>query len=198
MNEDSQFCVNIFTVCPANMTEATCPKDLFAAHECCKENNFNVIWIQEEDCLKLKPCKEDVFMLAKFSGDIFEYLRGFKCTIIGPQCLLVSIQKGEPLPDVPSPVFTVAMKGLTVTSTGFNIQEKKNLSDRVQFMGGKVYHCYCFIMYCYNELEISNIIHRYLHHSISWKCHSFVGQGCNRVQPKIQSSGFTRNSTDDC
>lgn len=137
MNSDnSQFCVNIYCVMPSSCTEATCPKDLFSAYECCKENNFNVTWLQEEDCLRLKPCKEDVFILSKFAGSLFDNLRRFKCTIIGPQCLLVSVHKGEPLPEVPSPVFTVAMKGLTITSTGFNPQEKKEIADRVMFMGG--------------------------------------------------------------
>ncbi len=28
------------------------------------------------------------------------------------------------------------MKGLTVTCTGFNAQEKKDLSEKIQFMGG--------------------------------------------------------------
>lgn len=135
-NDNSQFCVNIYCVMPSNCTEATCPKDLFAAYECCRENSFNVTWLQEKECGLLKPCKEDVFILAEFSGSLFENLRKYKCTIIGPQCLLVSVHKGEPLPEVPSPVFTVAMKGLTITSTGFNAQEKKDIADHVQFMGG--------------------------------------------------------------
>ncbi|KAK4018542.1 hypothetical protein OUZ56_000592 [Daphnia magna] len=134
--ENSQFCVNIFCVMPSNSTEATCPKDLFQAHECCKENGFNVNWIQEEACMKLKPCKEDVFILSEFVGPLFEFLRHFRCTIIGPQCLLVSVNKGEPLPDVPTPVFTVAMKGIIVTTTGCSPQEKKDIQEKVQFMGG--------------------------------------------------------------
>ena len=104
--DNSQFCVNIYCVMPSNCTEATCPKDLFSAYECCRENNFNVSWIKEDECQKLKPCKEDVFILAQFSGSSFEHLRCFKCTIIGPQCLLVSVHKGEPLPEVPSPVYS--------------------------------------------------------------------------------------------
>jgi topoisomerase (DNA) II binding protein 1 len=134
--ENSQFCVNIFCVMPNNSTEATCPKDLFRAHECCKENGFNVNWIQEEACMKLKPCKEDVFILSEFVGPLFEFLRQLKCTVIGPQCLLVSVNKGEPLPDVPTPVFTVAMKGIIVTTTGCTPQEKKEIQEKVQYMGG--------------------------------------------------------------
>lgn len=146
--DNSQFCVNIFCVMPSHATEATCPKDLFLAHECCKENGFNVTWIQELECVKLKPCKEDVFILSEFTGSLFDYLRRFKCTVIGPQCLLVSVQKGEPLPEVPTPVFTVAMKGLVVTTTGCSPQEKKEIQEKVQFMGGT-----------YSSAFVNNVTH---------------------------------------
>lgn len=146
--ENSQFCVNIYCVMPTQATEATCPKDLFQAYECCKENGFNVSWIKEEDCKKLEPTKEDVFILAEFTGPLFDFLRKQKCLVIGPQCLLVSVHKGEPLPEVPTPVFTVAMKGLVVTSTGCSAQEKKEIQEKVQFMGG-----------LYSSAFIGNVTH---------------------------------------
>ena len=134
--ENSQYCVTIFCVMPHQATEATCPKDLFSAFEVCKENGFNVSWVEEEETLLMKPSKEDVFILAEFTGKLFTFLRNFKCTIIGPQCLLVCVQRNEPLPDVSYPVFTVGMKGVVVTSTGCNAQEKKDIQEKVQFMGG--------------------------------------------------------------
>ena len=134
--DNSQHCVTIFCVMPTNLTEATCPKDLFQAFKCCQENGFNISWKTEEEALVMTPNKEEVFILAEFSGKLFTYLRKFKCTIIGPQCLLVSVQKNDPLPEVFYPVFTVAMKGLVITSTGCNTQEKKDIQEKVQFMGG--------------------------------------------------------------
>ena len=71
-----------------------------------RENNFNVQWMEEADGIKAQPSKEDVFIVSHFTGPLFEHLRRFKCTIIGPQCLLVSVARGEPLPEVPSPVFS--------------------------------------------------------------------------------------------
>lgn len=97
--ENSQFCVSVHCVLGHNVTEATCPRDLFQAYECCKENGFNVTWVDEADALKMNPQKEDVFIMSEFSGNLFSYLQQFKCTIIGPQCLLVCIQKNMPLPD---------------------------------------------------------------------------------------------------
>ena len=96
---NSQFCVNIYCVMPTNATEATCPRDLFQSYECCRENGFNVTWVEEADALRMSPTKEDVFIMSEFAGRLFINLQRFKCTIIGPQCLLVSVQKGEPLPD---------------------------------------------------------------------------------------------------
>ncbi len=68
-------------------------------YECCRENGFNVTWVEEADALRMSPTKEDVFIMSEFAGRLFINLQRFKCTIIGPQCLLVSVQKGEPLPD---------------------------------------------------------------------------------------------------
>lgn len=38
------------------------------------------MWINEMKCNKMKPVKNDVFIMEKFEGDIFHKLKTFKCS----------------------------------------------------------------------------------------------------------------------
>ena len=128
--------LTIFCVEPSQATEATCPNDLIQqAYECCKKEGLDVALVSEKKVMNILPREEDVFVLSEFVGPTFDFLRQCKCTVIGPQCLLVSVHKGE-LPEVPAPVFSVAMRGLVITTTGCTAQEKKEIQEKIQFMGG--------------------------------------------------------------
>ena len=131
-----QLCVNIFCVMPIDTTEATCPKDLFRAHECCKKNGLNVSWVQEDARRMLNPSKENVFVLSAFVGPLFEFLRKAEFKIIGPQCLLVSLMTGNPIPNLDSPIFNTAMKGTVVTTTGFSSKENPIAPSRESAIHG--------------------------------------------------------------
>lgn len=37
------------------------------------------MWMNEKECSKMKPDKNDVFVMEKFEGDTFNNLRTFKC-----------------------------------------------------------------------------------------------------------------------
>jgi hypothetical protein len=37
-------------------------------------------WVAEKICNKMKPSKNDVFIIEEFKGDLFEKLRKFKCS----------------------------------------------------------------------------------------------------------------------
>ena len=71
----------------------------------------------------LKPSEENVFVLSAFVGPLFEFLRKAEFKIIGPQCLLVSLMTGNPIPNLDSPIFNTAMKRIVVTTTGFSSKE---------------------------------------------------------------------------
>jgi len=131
---NSQLCEKVFCVIPVNSSEAACTKNLFLAYKCSKENGLNVVWIPEKNCLGLKPCKENVFVLAEFGSPLFDHLQSFECTVVGPQCLLDSLKNRNPI--IANAVFNLAMKGITATTTGFSIREKKDIEMKIQFMGG--------------------------------------------------------------
>ena len=56
-------------------------------------------------------CKfQDVFVVDPFEGVGFEHLMRYRCTIVGPRCLLTCLQKGEPVPDLPYPMYTASFR----------------------------------------------------------------------------------------
>lgn len=72
-----------------------------------------------------------------FEGAAFSHLStNFKCTIVGPQCLLSSLDEGLPVPDMPYPMYTAAMRDCIVTSTGFEKENKTKIQKLVEQMGG--------------------------------------------------------------
>ena len=66
-----------------------------------------------------------------FEGIGFEHLTRYKCTIVGPRCLITCLQKGEPVPDLPYPMYTASFRNLIVTSTGFSKDQKNDLQVKV-------------------------------------------------------------------
>ena len=78
-----------------------------------------------------------MFVIDPFEGEGFLHLSKFKCTVIGPRCLLTCLIKNQPVPNLPYPMYTVAMEGMVVTSTGFQGKDdKKELQNKVEKMGG--------------------------------------------------------------
>ena len=51
-------------------------------------------------------------------------------------CLLACLQKSEPVPDLPYPMYTASMTKLIVTSTGFSKDKKEEIQMKVERMGG--------------------------------------------------------------
>ncbi|XP_045617941.1 DNA topoisomerase 2-binding protein 1 isoform X2 [Procambarus clarkii] len=129
--------ISIYFVLPPGLTEATCSTGLLCAYQACHDNGLSSTWLSTEDCLKLVPTKQDVFICDPFEGKAFEYLiSGFKCVVLGPRCILSSIHRKEPIPELPSPIHNTAMKGLVITTTGFEKDVKADLQWLIERMAG--------------------------------------------------------------
>ncbi|XP_053987839.1 DNA topoisomerase 2-binding protein 1-A isoform X1 [Hylaeus volcanicus] len=139
VNEESQFDtdVNLYFVVPKKYnSEDDCVEDMWHAYNKCCEHDLQPTWIAEVKCNKMKPAKNDVFIMEEFEGDIFENLKTFKCPIVGPRCLLLCFINGEPIPEGRSPVYTTAMRGLCICASGFPQKEKEHIEKLVEYMGG--------------------------------------------------------------
>ncbi|XP_076627119.1 mutagen-sensitive 101 isoform X1 [Colletes latitarsis] len=139
VNEESQIDtgVNLYFVVPNKYkSENDCAEEMWHTYNKCCENELQPMWITESKCDKMKPAKNDVFIMEEFQGDTFEKLKTFKCPIVGPRCLLLCFINGEPIPEGKSPVYTTSMRGLCICASGFSPQEKEQIEKLVEYMGG--------------------------------------------------------------
>ncbi|XP_012256497.2 DNA topoisomerase 2-binding protein 1-A isoform X1 [Athalia rosae] len=126
-----------FVITHKQKDENDCSKDMWHAYNSCDEHELSPKWIQEKMCNTLAPGKKDVFVMEDFEGPTFDKLSKLKCfRIVGPRCLLSCFMTGEPIPEGNSPIFTTAMRGLTVSVSGLSPEAKEKVGQKVEYMGG--------------------------------------------------------------
>lgn len=54
----------------------------------------------------------------------------------GPPCIYESVRRGKPLPDSKYPIYSRALEGLCITTTGFHARKKSDVETLIRFMGG--------------------------------------------------------------
>jgi len=123
-------------IIPDGKSEVTVSQPLSLAFEKSKEAGLSAIWIKEKDILDIKPTQDDVIVIDPFSGPAFNHLRQFKCSVLGPSVLLSCLATSSPVPTLPYPVYSIAMRGLLVTCTGVDMEKKKKIRKLVERMGG--------------------------------------------------------------
>ena len=109
------------------------------AWEDCKKYELDSEWISTSELRNLNlELQRSVFVLERFEGEVFEFLKENNCRIVGPQCVLSCLQTQTSLPNVQYPVYSVAFRGTVVTCTSVPRQERDRLSELIQLMGGTV------------------------------------------------------------
>ncbi|KAF5302459.1 hypothetical protein FQR65_LT08549 [Abscondita terminalis] len=105
----------------------------------CKQNNIDCEWYLEEECVNHKSLKTDFFIFQDFHGKTFDQIRASKSIrILGPWCLLTCLMEGKRIPNYSWPIYSVAMMDCTVAFSSLNKAEKKELQEKVEYMGGYV------------------------------------------------------------
>ena len=139
--------MKIFFIIPKGRTEVTVSDGMSQAHDVSKRIGLDVQWSQEEDLsakLKehnLKSLPEIVVIEPSHSSPCVEHLtqlcREGILTLLGPQCLMSCLQANWPVPDTRHPVFTGALRGCVVTSSGVrDPRERQRLRGTVEAMWG--------------------------------------------------------------
>jgi len=123
-------------VIPQGKTEVTVTQVMSLAFDKSKEAGLSTMWIKEQDVLNVKPNKADVIVLDPFSGPAFNHVSQYSCSVLGPSVLLSSLATNSPVPELPYPVYTSAMKGMIITTSGMDLGEKKKLKQMVERMAG--------------------------------------------------------------
>ncbi|XP_023332368.1 DNA topoisomerase 2-binding protein 1-A [Eurytemora carolleeae] len=145
--EDEDEKVALRFVIPTGESELTVSDGMVNAFQLCSEQGFEPTWIKENKLLELNPTKTvtfiqgdlDVFVFDPFEGPGFEHLtksNKFKCTVVGPMCLIPCVEENSPIPNLPYPMYSTAMKGLWITISGFHKDEKAEIQTLIERMSG--------------------------------------------------------------
>ncbi|XP_011139690.1 DNA topoisomerase 2-binding protein 1-B isoform X2 [Harpegnathos saltator] len=131
------FDVKVHFVIPDHReSENDCSEKMWQAFNKCDGLGLQPQWINKEFCDKIKPSKNDVFVMEDFKGDLFEKLKKSKCSIVSPNCLLICFDNNEPIPEGNSPIYTTAMRGICICASGLSPESKDQIQQWVQYMGG--------------------------------------------------------------
>ncbi|KYM95649.1 DNA topoisomerase 2-binding protein 1-A [Cyphomyrmex costatus] len=129
--------INIYCVVPSHLeSEDDCSEKMWQAFNKCNELSLRPEWVSEQFCCNMKPQKNDVFVIEEFKGETFEKLKNFKCSIVSPKCLLICFLNGESIPEGNSPIYTTSMRKMCISASGFNVETKDWIQQRVEYMGG--------------------------------------------------------------
>ncbi|XP_035896167.1 DNA topoisomerase 2-binding protein 1 [Anopheles stephensi] len=139
---DQQLAKLYFVLRVGHNSNENASEDMKMAYTTAREHNDNEElqgWITEDECLKMDEqtlTKRHVFVFEKFTGTAFEHARKSPSTVIGPRCLISCFMDNETIPLGVHPVYTTAMRNLTVCSSGLKAKEKSLVSQLVCHMGG--------------------------------------------------------------
>uniref|UniRef100_A0A182P507 BRCT domain-containing protein n=1 Tax=Anopheles epiroticus TaxID=199890 RepID=A0A182P507_9DIPT len=139
---DQQLAKLYFVLRAGHDSNENASQDMKMAYTTAREHNDNEElqgWITEDECLKMDEqslTKRHVFVFEKFTGTAFEHARKSPSTVIGPRCLISCFMDNETIPLGVHPVYTTAMRNLTVCSSGLKAKEKTLISQLVCHMGG--------------------------------------------------------------
>ncbi|XP_037075712.1 protein ECT2-like isoform X2 [Pollicipes pollicipes] len=91
-----------------------------------------------EECLADSEF-ETIFLVKEFDGELFTHLVDSDGIVLGRPALLDIVARGIPMPNLSRPLFSAAMKDVTMCFTGFRMrQQLKRLVDLVHHLGGSV------------------------------------------------------------
>eukprot|EP00092_Neocalanus_flemingeri_P040838 GFUD01044457.1.p1 GENE.GFUD01044457.1~~GFUD01044457.1.p1 ORF type:complete len:510 (+),score=168.37 GFUD01044457.1:65-1594(+) len=127
--------VMVSFVIPQGRTEIT--EALDQAFTESKKAGLAPLWVEEQEVLNMSLTKMDVLVMDPFSGLGFNHVTSdLKCTLVGPRCLLACLASNTPVPELPYPVYTAAMKGMIITTSGLEKNEKDKIKLMVEQMAG--------------------------------------------------------------
>lgn len=106
------------------------------AFQAMDSNQMEPIWITEEDCLKVSKKESKLYVMDPFEGKAFEHLKSVNCRIVGPLCILYCLEKEDVLPKRPHPVYSVAMRKITVSCSNVDNSCREDIRSKVELMGG--------------------------------------------------------------
>lgn len=157
---------HLLFVQPQELSYDELSDSLKLAFRCMDDRNFDPVWVSETECLNvLKKDPTRIFVCDPFSGmtchhllmvviiflncifkissllisgKVFDHLVQTQSRVVGPQCILKCLSTNQPIPRLPNPLYSTAMKTVILTCTNMDRNQKEYIERKIQLLGGIV------------------------------------------------------------
>jgi len=134
--DSGDYSVRLRLLLPSGCDETRVSAALAEAFDFAREAGMEPAWVTEA-AIQDSYSPTTVYVCDPFSGPGFHYLCSVSHSpLLGPRTLVSCLKTMSPVPRLPSPLYTVAMRGLTVSLTGFPAEERSRLAGLVSWMAG--------------------------------------------------------------
>ncbi|TKS87567.1 DNA topoisomerase 2-binding protein 1-A [Collichthys lucidus] len=95
--------------------------------------------IDEDVVLQMDHNDKSLFVFSSFTTPAFLHCKKLGCRVVSPLVVLYCLQHQHCVPKAETPVYNMAMAGITVSCTSLDKETRMEVMDLVQLMGGRVY-----------------------------------------------------------
>ncbi|XP_027130123.1 DNA topoisomerase 2-binding protein 1 [Larimichthys crocea] len=95
--------------------------------------------IDEDVVLHMDHNDKSLFVFSSFTTPAFLHCKKLGCRVVSPLVVLYCLQHQHCVPKAETPVYNMAMAGITVSCTSLDKETRMEVMDLVQLMGGRVY-----------------------------------------------------------
>ncbi|XP_030623391.1 DNA topoisomerase 2-binding protein 1 [Chanos chanos] len=95
--------------------------------------------ISEDMALRQQHKEKALYVFSDFTSAAFRHCKELGCRIVSPQVVLFCLEQQRCVPKAETPVYNMAMAGVTVTCTSLDKEERADVMELVLRMGGRVY-----------------------------------------------------------
>ncbi|KAM9826812.1 DNA topoisomerase 2-binding protein 1 [Neosynchiropus ocellatus] len=95
--------------------------------------------IDEEDVLKMEQKDKSLFVFSSFHTPAFLHCKKLGCRVVSPLVVVYCLQHQHCVPKAETPVYNMAMAGVTVSCTSLDKVKRTEIMELVQLMGGRIY-----------------------------------------------------------
>ncbi|OWF40591.1 DNA topoisomerase 2-binding protein 1-like [Mizuhopecten yessoensis] len=112
---------------------------MMKAHKSLKTEGFAPVWMTPKECLKVKRKEKNcVYLFDPFEGQAFDHIKSLCCRILGPQCILESLEYKLEIPRKARPVYNLAMRNVVACCTNLDKQTRDEVHEKIELMSGSV------------------------------------------------------------
>ncbi|CAN7939467.1 unnamed protein product [Ixodes hexagonus] len=128
---------SVLFVLPAGKSRQDATTAMQDSYDLAFQEETDPRWITTQECLaKSSRNPNEVFVCDPFKGPAFDHLTALNCRVVGPLCMVLCIQEQQSLPHRPNPLYSLSFRGIVITVTALDVEERKKVQTRVQLMGG--------------------------------------------------------------